>query len=160
MPLSEEVVADYQMLRLSLKAHPMALLRRFLPAPAPLSAAGIATAADGARARMAGIVTVRQRPGKGNAIFITLEDETGITNVLLWARLFERQRRPAMAARLMLAEGTVQRSPEGVVHLIATRVIDLSALLGRLSEGAAPTLPARNGHPRLVRVLPRSRDFH
>src|SRR3546814_1395740 len=71
------------------------------------------------------------RPGKGNAVFITIEDETGITNILLWARLFEMQRRPVMASRLMLVEGEVQRSKEGVVHLMASRVHDRTAELSR-----------------------------
>src|SRR3546814_9018869 len=85
-----------------------------------LNCAEISTAENGARVRSAGVVLVRQRPGKGNAIFVTLEDETGITNVLIWARLFERYRRAVMASRLMLVEGEVQRSAEGVVHLMAT----------------------------------------
>ena len=77
---------------------------------------------------------VRQRPGKGNAIFITLEDETGITNVAALGARFRAQRRAVMAARLMLVEGEVQRSQEGVVHLMATRVQDRSAELRRLSS--------------------------
>src|SRR3546814_7438966 len=89
-----------------------------------LNCAEMSTAENGARVRSAGVVLVRQRPGKGNAIFVTLEDETGITNVLIWARLFERYRRAVMASRLMLVEGEVQRSAEGVVHLMATRIID------------------------------------
>jgi len=80
---------------------------------------------------------VRQRPGKGNAIFITLEDETGITNCVLWARQFEALRRPVMAARLMLVEGRVQKSPEGVVHLMATNVIDRSAMLDHLWDAGS-----------------------
>jgi len=105
-------------------------------------------------------VLIRQRPGKGNALFITLEDETGITNVLLWARDFERYRREVMAARLMEVEGEIQRSKEGVMHLIARRVSDRSDLLGGLADGSFQTPPERHGHPRDVRVLPKSRDFH
>ena len=74
---------------------------------------------DGAFVRCAGVVLVRQRPGEGNAIFITLSDETGICNVVVWARTFERFRKEVMGARLLLAEGKVQKSPEGVVHLMA-----------------------------------------
>ena len=107
--------------------------------------------------RTAGIVLVRQRPGKGNAIFVTIEDETGVTNIVLWARLFEHYRREVMAARLMLVEGEVQRSPEGVVHLMANRIVDRSALLDRLSD-------THDANPPLTRadedfqqpVLPRS----
>jgi error-prone DNA polymerase len=107
------------------------------------------------------VVLVRQRPGKGNAVFITIEDETGITNILLWARLFELQRRPVMASRLMLVEGEVQRSKEGVVHLMASRIHDRTADLNRLSQSEPPiqAAPAAR-HPRDVRILPKSRDFH
>ena len=115
---------------------------------------------------------MRQRPGKGNAIFITIEDETGITNILLWARLFEMQRRPVMASRLIVAEGEVQKSKEGVVHLMATRIHDFTHELDRLSDAHRATLPIcradevvhpqppRARHPRNVRILPKSRDFH
>ena len=108
------------------------------------------------------MVLIRQRPGKGNALFITLEDETGITNVLLWARDFERYRSEVMAARLMEIEGEIQRSKEGVMHVIARRVFDRSDLLNRLTEGTLQTgeVYPRHGHPRNVRVLPKSRDFH
>jgi error-prone DNA polymerase len=170
MPLSEEVVADYETTRLSLKAHPMAFLRGRLSERRVLSCAQTSAAKNGARVKTAGVVLVRQRPGKGNAVFITLEDETGITNVLLWARLFEAQRAPVMAARMMIVEGEVQRSPEGVVHLMATRVHDATPMLGQLSEHTPllpPRAPAdeferpqhpRGRHPRDVRII--SRDFH
>ena len=128
---------------------------------------------DGAFAKVAGVVLVRQRPGNGTAIFITLEDETGITNVVLWARKFERFRREVMGARLLLIEGLIQKSPENVVHLMAERVIDRTAelshlsdthrtepLVGRADEAAHPQYPRQSGHPRNVRILPKSRDFH
>ncbi len=173
----EQVAADYQTIRLSLKAHPMALLRPHFAADRVLSAAEIATARNGRRAKMAGVVLVRQRPGNGNAIFITLEDETGVTNIVLWARLFEAFRRQVMAARLMIVHGEIQRSPEGVVHLMANRVEDRSAVLDRLADTMTtpptsrgdefihPDQPsswpgARNRHPRDVRIIPKSRDFH
>ena len=129
MGLGEHVATDYQTLRLSLKAHPMALLRPVFAREGVCSAAEVSARADGRFTRMAGLVLVRQRPGKGNAIFITLEDETGVTNCVLWAREFERLRRPVMASRLMLVEGRVQKSPEGVVHLMASNVIDRSDAL-------------------------------
>jgi error-prone DNA polymerase len=119
-------------MRLSLKAHPMAVLRPVFARDGVATCADTAARADARFTRTAGLVLVRQRPGKGNAIFITLEDETGITNVVLWARQFERFRREVMAARLMLVEGRVQRSPEGVTHLMATRIVDRSATLDRL----------------------------
>jgi len=160
MPLSEEVVADYQTTRLSLKAHPLAFLRASLTKQGILSCAQAQTAKDGARVRVAGIVIMRQRPGKGNAVFITLEDETGITNVLLWARDFEHQRGATMAARLMVAEGKIQRSKEGVVHLMAKKIKDATVMLDALAEGEATHPVARAHHPRNLRILPKSRDFH
>ena len=172
MALQEHVVADYQTLRLSLKAHPMALLRPVFQAEKILPCANLATAPAGKRVSVAGLVLVRQRPGNGKAIFITLEDETGVANIILWARTFEAQRRAVMSARLMQVQGEVQRSPEGIVHLLAHRIIErndaiarlsdqrnLSPPLGRGDEVARPPHP-RMGHPRQVRILPKSRDFH
>ncbi|MBN9458406.1 MAG: error-prone DNA polymerase [Bosea sp.] len=171
MPLAEHIVADYQTVRLSLKGHPMQLLRPRFRREGILSCIDTDAKPDAAFARTAGIVLVRQRPGNGNAIFVTLEDETGITNVVIWARLFERFRREVMGARLMLVEGRVQKSVEGVVHLMAQRIIDRSLDLLSLSdthraevpmpidELKNPPLP-RHRHPRNVRILPKSRDFH
>ena len=177
MAPGEEVAADYQVLRLSLRAHPLALLRRYFPGVR--TAAQFAAAKNGRRASVAGVVLVRQRPGGGNAIFITLEDETGVVNVVVWARLFERFRRAIMASRLMQVDGEVQRSPEGVMHLMATHITDMSAVLDRLSDAHDPTTPlarasedlvhgpagrkpppSKARHPRDVRVIPKSRDFH
>ena len=173
MPAAEEVVTDYQVLRLSLKDHPMAFLRARLREEGVLSCEDTTNAKAGAAVRTAGVVLVRQRPGKGNAIFVTIEDETGITNVVLWARLFERYRRAVMASRLMQVEGVLQRSPEGVVHLMANRVVDRTDLLATLTEARGdgaltPPLaradevvrPVPSRHPRDARVLPKSRDFH
>ena len=173
MPSAEHVTLDYQTTRLSLKGHPMRFLRDRLHRERVLSCAQISCdTKPGDQVRGAGIVLVRQRPGKGNAIFVTLEDETGIVNVVIWARLFETMRQPVMASRLMLVEGEVQRSAEGVVHLMAKRVEDRTALLDHLTENdatpealcipraARPQAPERARHPRDVRILPRSRDFH
>jgi error-prone DNA polymerase len=173
MPLSEHVATDYQMTRLSLKAHPMAFLRSLFRSESVLSCAEISAGRNGARVKAAGVVLCRQRPGKGNAVFITIEDETGIANALLWARLMNSQRQTVMASRLMVIEGVIQRSREGVVHLMATRIHDRSDELERLTSGcsiqpqpsysdeiAHPQMPRGNGHPRNVRILPRSRDFH
>jgi error-prone DNA polymerase len=173
MPHHEEVIADYQTTRLSLKGHPMQFLRGHFRRQGALSCAELAALRDGRRARAAGVVLIRQRPGKGNAIFITLEDETGIVNVLLWARELEKQRRAVMAARLMMVDGVVQKSKEGVLHLMASRIIDATEAMDRLSETreARPELAradavkhpeyrAQGGHPRKVRILPKSRDFH
>jgi len=179
MTLSEHVAADYQTHRLSLKAHPMALLRPFFTAEGVIPCRDLRTAKAGAHVRIGGVVLVRQRPGKGNAIFITLEDEDAVANIVLWARRFERYRRPVMAARLMIVDGEVQRSREGVVHVMASRVIDRSELLTHLSQThvSTPQLSRADiflhpqtsrrtprarasSHPRNVRLLPPSRDFH
>jgi len=157
MQAAQEMAADYQALRLSLKAHPLHFLRETLRRDGISSAADVAQAPSGRRMRMAGVVLVRQRPGKGNAMFITLEDETGITNILLWARDFERQRRQVTAARLMVAEGVVQKSREGIIHLMTRRVEDRSFLLASLSDEGARA--AGRGHPRAMRIIPQSRDF-
>lgn len=220
MSLGQHVATDYQTMRLSLKAHPMAMLRSVFAREGIATCAETASRQDGQWTRTAGLVLVRQRPGKGNAIFITLEDETGTTNAMLWARDFERLRRPLMASRLMLVIGRIQKSPEGIVHLMASNIIDRTAELERLWEmhrqegikpfhargdeasvgdtgmAAAPAPladvlrlvirngealapgtaraesttvipaplhlapPARQRHPRNVRMLPKSRDFH
>ncbi len=165
MPLAEHVIADYQTVRLSLKSHPMAFLRAALDREGVVSCNGLERLADGARVRVAGVVLIRQRPGKGNAVFVTLEDETGICNGLIWARDFERQRRAVMSARLAMFEGVVQKSAEGVIHVMAKRVIDRSDLLDGLASArrAAPgpvPPPARAAHPRNARIVPKSRDFH
>lgn len=171
MALSEHVAADYQTHRLSLKGHPMQFLRGGFEREGVLSCAAVNAAKNGLAVKAAGVVLIRQRPGKGNAIFITIEDESGVVNILLWARLLERQRRAVMASRLMEVHGEVQRSKEGVVHLMAHSIIDRSAELSRLSETHAtnPELAradevnrpqAPRSHPRNVRILPKSRDFH
>ncbi|WP_230481584.1 error-prone DNA polymerase [Sphingomonas sp. Leaf21] len=169
MALSEEVTADYRATRLSLKGHPMAFLRGELAVEGIVRAADLRNLRDGRRVKVAGVVLVRQRPGKGNAIFVTIEDETGVVNALLWARDFEANRRAVMAARLMLIHGVIQRSEEGVVHVMTAGVEDRSAMLARLEDiPAAPTrshdprgpVAQRGIHPRDVRLLPRSRDFH
>ena len=171
MALSEHVAADYQTQRLSLKGHPMQFLREGFTGENILSCAAVNAAKNGTPVKAAGVVLMRQRPGKGNAVFITIEDEGGVVNILLWSRLMERQRRAVMAARLMEVHGEVQRSKEGVVHLMAHTVIDRTDELGRLSEThcANPELSRADevnrpqnprGHPRDVRILPKSRDFH
>ncbi|WP_267348038.1 error-prone DNA polymerase [Sphingomonas sp. GM_Shp_2] len=177
MPLAEQVANDYRATRLSLKGHPMAFLRPLFAAEGVLSCRDAEAMRDGTRARVAGVVLVRQRPGKGNAIFVTIEDETGIVNALMWARDFEANRRAVMAARLMVLHGVIQRSEEGVIHLMTVRVDDRSDELARLSDGQPMTPPIaradgvlrpvytrspdpRAAHPRDTRLLPKSRDFH
>ena len=109
MPLSEHVVADYQTMRLSLKAHPMRFLRPLFDRRGVLSCAATTGSAAGARVRTAGVVLVRQRPGKGNAIFVTLEDEHGMVNVIVWPHLAIRQRKPLLQSRLLAVRGRWER---------------------------------------------------
>ena len=165
MPLSEHVLADYRSIRLSLKAYPTEFLRPKFDAEGFTPCGQLSKLGDGAFARVASVVLVRQRPGEGKAIFITLSDETGICNVVMWERQFERFRKEVMGARLLLVEGKVQISPEKVVHLMASRLVDRSAdlrlLSGEMMTAVAPaTIAPSPRHPRNVRILPPSRDFH
>ncbi|MBB3954809.1 error-prone DNA polymerase [Novosphingobium sediminicola] len=162
MPPAEDVLADYQTLRLSLKNHPMRFLRDAFKQEGVSPCSHTQELKDGRKIRVAGVVLTRQRPGKGNAVFITIEDETGIANALLWARDLEKQRSAVMVARLMVIEGVVQRSKEGVVHVMVDRVIDRTAMLTGLTEMPVDEThrPSAHSHPRNVRILPKSRDFH
>jgi error-prone DNA polymerase len=172
MPLSEHVLADYQTLRLSLKGYPMQFLRELFAAEKVKSCAELEATDDGKRARCAGVILVRQMPGDAGVVFITLSDETGITNVVVWPKLVEQFRREIMGARLLLVEGRVQKS-EGVVHLVAEKVFDRTCELDRLSEDTLRPFQGRledlayqrpdsraPHHPRQMRILPKSRDFH
>ncbi|MEX0637288.1 MAG: OB-fold nucleic acid binding domain-containing protein, partial [Burkholderiales bacterium] len=128
----EDIVADYASLGMSLGRHPLALLRPRLSRLGLLPAVTVHARAHGSRARAAGLVTCRQRPDTASGvIFVTLEDETGCVNVVVWRDLIERQRRELLGARLLAVEGRIERDGE-VVHLIAERLSDRSALLGRL----------------------------
>ena len=166
MAAGEQVVEDYRMLRLSLRAHPLSFLRDRLARRGVRAAEAMARAQDGDRAATAGLVLVRQRPGSAKGvIFMTLEDETGTVNVVVWPNVLERYRRPVLGGRLALVQGRVQRAGE-IVHLVAGHVEDLTHWLDLLTpdQGAASrdgrqlaATPAR--HPRNQRVIPRSRDF-
>jgi error-prone DNA polymerase len=173
MPLSEHVVNDYQTIRLSLKAHPMSFLREHYAVQKFITADQLKHIRDGKRLSIAGLVLIRQRPGSAKGVvFITLEDETGIANLVVWPDVFEKQRKIVMGARLMAVHGIVQRDEDdGVIHVVARRLEDHSHMLRHLSEdimaaplsrgdapGAMRPPPAR--HPRDVEVIPKSRDFH
>jgi error-prone DNA polymerase len=128
----EDLIADYRSLGLTLGRHPLALLRGRLRRMRLSTAAELKAMRNGKPARTAGIVTCRQRPGTSQGVvFVTLEDETGYTNVVVWASLVEKERRTLLGARLLGVEGVMQIA-EGVVHLVAHRLVDHSALLGRL----------------------------
>jgi error-prone DNA polymerase len=128
----EAIVADYGSLGLTLRRHPLALLRARLSRMAFVSAEQVRQLAHGERVRAMGLVITRQRPGTATGVvFITLEDETGYINLILWSRLVERYRKEVLGARLLGVMGEVQREGE-VVHVVAHRVEDHSQLLGRL----------------------------
>ncbi len=136
----QQIVADYASTGLSLRAHPLALLRGRLSRLGVQDARLVNAAADGEGVRTAGLVITRQRPSSANAItFVTLEDETGVVNLVVWRRLAEQQRRVLLGARLLGVVGAVQREGR-VVHVVARQLADYSGLLGGLSV--------------------RSRDFH
>lgn len=172
MPVCEHVVADYQTLRLSLKAHPMRFLRADMARQGYRSAADLRRAANGARLRLAGIVLIRQRPSSAKGVcFITLEDETGTANLVVWPKVMTAFRKVVMTARLMEVHGYVQRDAD-VIHVVATHLADRTDALLRLAgdlcapstsradEAARPLPAGRHGHPRDVRIIPKSRDFH
>ena len=129
-----EVVEDYQHLGLTLRSHPLSFLREELAADEIVGCADATRAPDGKWVEAAGIVLVRQRPGSAEGvIFMTIEDETGIANIVIWPKLYEKQRRIILSASMIAVSGRVQREGE-VVHLVAHRVTDLSHLLATLAE--------------------------
>src|SRR5262249_34147871 len=185
MPRSEHVVADYQTIRLSLKGHPMEFLRERFSRERVVACRDVNHRNDKRTVRCAGVVLVRQRPGSAKGVvFMTLEDETGIANIVVWPKVMEKYRKEVMGARLILVEGYIQSSPEEVTHLVAQRLTDRSHdLIGLANDALSrkPALPAgpalveplhddrrqhpenpaqKIRHPRTVRILPPSRDFH
>src|SRR5215510_7478838 len=185
MPMPEQVVADYQTIRLSLKGHPMEFLREKFSRERIVACKDVNHKNDKRSVRCAGVVLVRQRPGSAKGVvFMTLEDETGIANIVVWPKVMEKYRKEVMGARLILVEGYIQSSPEEVTHLVAQRLTDRShdliglandsfvrkhalppaaALIEPLHDDIRqhPENPAQKiRHPRNVRILPPSRDFH
>jgi error-prone DNA polymerase len=185
MPLPEQVVADYQTIRLSLKGHPMEFLREQFTRERIVACRDVNHGNDKRRVSCAGVVLVRQRPGSAKGVvFMTLEDETGIANIVVWPKVMEKYRKEVMGARLILVEGYIQSSPEEVTHLVAQRLTDRSRdLIGLANDSFVrknalppvaalieplhddrrqhPENPAQKiRHPRNVRILPPSRDFH
>jgi error-prone DNA polymerase len=129
----QEIVGDYETMGLTLRRHPLALLRERLRRKNIRSAEEVANSRNGQLIRAAGIVTCRQRPATASGvIFVTLEDETGHVNLIVWNDLADRQRRELLGSRLLAVHGEVQRQGR-VVHILARRLEDLSALLGRLA---------------------------
>jgi error-prone DNA polymerase len=137
----EQVIEDYRHLHLSLKAHPVSFLRADLDMRNIVRNGHLLKVAPGRRVTVAGLVLVRQRPGTGNAIFMTLEDETGIANTILWPRTFEQYRPVIMGSRLIAVTGLLQNE-KGVIHIVGERFDNLTPLLKRLSEHGASIDPA------------------
>ncbi|WP_197470458.1 OB-fold nucleic acid binding domain-containing protein, partial [Erythrobacter sp. HI0019] len=146
MPLSEEVVADYQTTRLSLKAHPMAFLRASLAERGFVRACDLRSRKFRSMVHVAGVVLIRQRPGSAKGVcFITLEDETGVINLVVWPDLKEKQRRVVMGSRLMEVRGRVEYDDE-VIHVIAHHMEDATHQLYRLSDDMLNAPVARADH--------------
>ena len=168
MPLSEHVVEDYVATGLSLKAHPVRFFRDRLTALGAMR--NIALRGDDlrqdARVTVAGLVLVRQRPGTAKGvIFMTLEDETDIANIIVWPKAFAQNRRTVMTARFLAVRGRLQRAGL-VIHVVAETFIDLSAELPMLRDGMrdrgdlfAPKFSGSQ-HPVDTQLLLKSRDFH
>ena len=184
MPDSEQVIQDYQTTRLSLKDHPLQFLRPLYNSQRIMTTAEAVGMPDGRRVETCGLVLVRQRPGSASGVvFITIEDESGIANLVVWKRVMERYRPIVMGARILSVRGRVQ-SADNVTHIVAEQLVDRTAdltllsedhmsdpLKGVLSHADEVTRAVQEGrgpgehgdmhrHPRNVRIIPRSRDFH
>jgi error-prone DNA polymerase len=174
MPLAEQVVNDYQTIRMSLKGHPMALLRARCADEGVVDNIRLKALPAGAFVSVAGVVLVRQRPGTAKGVvFITLEDEVGVCNIVVWQKVLEKYRAAVMGARLLLVRGHIERAGE-ILHVVAGRIEDRTGWLSLLSEdlshlspgsgdvpiNAGRDHPPASRHPRQLRVIPRSRDFH
>ena len=134
MPLGEEVINDYRFLRLSLRAHPAQFLRADLEARGALRNEALRGIANDTRVRISGLVTCRQRPGSAKGVvFMTIEDESAVANVIVWPKVFERVRPVVLSARYVLVTGRVQEE-SGVIHVIAEALEDLTPWLARLAE--------------------------
>ncbi|MER9082235.1 error-prone DNA polymerase [Mesorhizobium sp. M0895] len=170
MPLGEHVVHDYRSLGLSLKAHPVAFLRQRLDRSGVTPNARLGQVRDGRRVSVAGLVLVRQRPGNGKAIFLTLEDENAVANIIFWERTFDRFRPIVMGARLIRVTGKLQ-SESDVIHIVAEKVEDLTPWLSVLLEEAGPEPSSRTDEARpgsiaqtellgkAEKVMPKGRNF-
>jgi len=188
MALAEHVINDYQTMRLSLKAHPMSFFRSELKKRRVQSCRDLKAFKHGRRASVVGAVLIRQRPGTAKGVvFMTIEDETGVANIVVWPKVLEKYRKVIMTARLIEVHGVIQKH-EDIIHLVAAHLIERNDWLTTLSArgGALPVTlanadevrrpepgsarergedkrrfpPRWAGHPRSERILPKSRDFH
>ncbi|MBZ9990920.1 error-prone DNA polymerase [Mesorhizobium sp. BH1-1-5] len=150
MTAGGEVVEDYRHIGLTLRSHPISFLREDLRRRRIVSCAEAMEARDGRWLEAAGLVLVRQRPGSAKGVmFITLEDETGIANLVVWPKVFEHHRRTVLSAGMVAVQGRIQREGE-VVHLVARRIVDLSGELASVGEreGSFPVPHARGDQVR------------
>jgi error-prone DNA polymerase len=135
MSHGEDVVHDYRTMSFSLKAHPMSFLRQRLDKRGIVRCADLANCRNGQRVEVAGLVLVRQRPGTASGVvFATLEDETGIANIVIWSKAFDTNRRTILAARVLAVRGPLQIE-SGIIHVVAERFADLTGDLAALSNG-------------------------
>jgi error-prone DNA polymerase len=155
MRLPAHVAEDYRTTSLSLKAHPCAFFRPLLKGMGAVTAARLRGMKDGARLCVGGLVLIRQRPGTAKGVvFVTLEDETGAANAVVWRDVFTTNRRTVMASRFLVVHGRLQSAGE-VIHVVAERFTDLTGRLWELKVEANDPSPTPST-PRLAR----SRDFH
>ncbi|MGZ3765906.1 MAG: error-prone DNA polymerase [Mucilaginibacter sp.] len=141
MSQAEHVVQDYAATGLSLKAHPVSFVREKLDLLRVTPTSGLAKLKDGDQVKVAGLVTVRQRPGTAKGVlFITIEDETGFANLVVWEKVFEKYRKEIIQARLLMVEGKLQIAGE-VIHVVASRCFNLSNFLRGLTATQNEDLP-------------------
>jgi error-prone DNA polymerase len=134
MSLGEEVINDYRFLKLSLRAHPASFLRAQLTQRGIIRNEVLRDLPNGRRVRVSGLVTIRQRPGSAaGVVFMTIEDESAIANIIVWPTMFERYRPIVLGARYVAVTGPVQQE-SGVIHVVAERLEDLTPLLSRLAD--------------------------
>ncbi|GGL43415.1 error-prone DNA polymerase [Caulobacter rhizosphaerae] len=158
MALPQQVAEDYRTTSLSLKAHPLRFFRPQLDRLNVTPAERLKGVRDGRRVSVGGLVLIRQRPGTAKGVvFLTLEDETGVANAVVWKDCFDAHRRTVMSASFLIVHGKVQAA-DGVIHVVAESFTDLSAQLARMKED--PEAPAPTVRMRTSGRLQRSRDFH
>jgi len=162
LTLGEQVVDDYSTMSMSLQAHPLQLLRPMLSERYMKTTDALREARNGDRLSVAGIVLIRQRPGTASGVvFITLEDEFGIANLVVWPSVFETYRKAVMGARMLAAKGHVQR--EGlVVHLVVEQLWDWSADLDSIAQldGRFELHPGRGDQAKFSTPDPRDKPMH
>jgi error-prone DNA polymerase len=167
MSPAQHVAEDYRTTSLSLKAHPVGFFREALAGMGAVACERLKAMRDRRRVKVGGLVLVRQRPGTAKGVvFLTLEDETGIANVVVWRDAFEANRRLVMGSAFLLVEGQLQIEGE-VIHLVAQKFTDLSHRLSDMrdddrpgSEDRAPQVRSPNLRSKVSGRLIRSRDFH